>query len=110
MEFNTIRLKQIAELMASEMLEKLSGGAQVAEIEQGLRELSKEAGGLGLQKVIEANEEKYASNVVCDSGGEAKPNATLVPMREWVRSSDQQLWAKDSSRRSKRSVRMFVPN
>ena len=74
MEFNINRMKQIAALMAAEMLERIREGTQVAEIEQGLRELSKEACGLGLQKVIESQEEKYASNVGCACGQEAEPS------------------------------------
>jgi hypothetical protein len=74
MEFNTNRMKQIAALMAAEMLEGIREGTQVAEIEHGLRELAKEACGRGLQKVLEAKEEKYASNIGCACGQEAEPS------------------------------------
>jgi len=73
MEFSTIRMKQIAELLAAEILEKISEGTQVEEIEKSLRALSKEACGLGMQKVIEAHEEKYASDVMCACGQAAEP-------------------------------------
>ncbi len=45
------------------MLEIIREGTQVAEIEQGLKELSKEACGLGLQKVIEYRKK------ICESAG-----------------------------------------
>ena len=67
------RVAKIAELMAEELREKLGEGAQVAEIEQGLRELAREVSGLGLQKMIEASEEKYGSRVKCSCGQEAEP-------------------------------------
>jgi hypothetical protein len=78
MEFSTKRMQvkrvaKIAELMAEELREKLGEGAQVAEIEQGLRELVREVSGLGLQKMIEASEEKYGSRVKCSCGQEAEP-------------------------------------
>jgi hypothetical protein len=73
MKFNIAAVSKIAEIMAEAVQEKLEGGVQVAEIEQALRELAKEASGLGLQKMIEANEEKYASRVSCGCGAEAEP-------------------------------------
>ena len=79
MEFSTQRgmqarrVAKIAELMAEEMREKLGEGAQVAEIEQALRELAKEVSGLGLQKAIEECEEKYPNRVACRCGQEAQP-------------------------------------
>ncbi len=78
MEFNTKRMQarrvtKIAELMADEIREKLGEGAQVAEIEQGLRELAREVSGLGLQRVIEEREEKYPVRVACSCGQEAQP-------------------------------------
>jgi Uncharacterised protein family (UPF0236) len=73
MEFSIKRVARIAELMAEEMREKLGEGVQVAEIEQGLRELAREVSGLGLQKMIEDREERYGSRVTCKCGQEAKP-------------------------------------
>lgn len=73
MEFSIKRVTKIAELMAEEMREKLGEGVQVAEIEQGLRELAREVSGVGLQKMIEESEEKYGSRVTCTCGQEAEP-------------------------------------
>ena len=63
MEFSIAVVRKIAELMAEAVQEELQEGAQVAEIEQALRELAKEASGLGMQKMIEASEAKYADRV-----------------------------------------------
>src|SRR5271157_2530133 len=73
MEFSIAKVRKIAELMAEAVQEELQEGAQVAEIEQALRELAKEASGLGMQKMIEASETKYADRVTCECGAEAKP-------------------------------------
>ena len=73
MEFSIAKVRKIAELMAEAVQEELQEGAQVAEIEQALRELAKEASGLGMQKMIEASEAKYADRVTCECGAEAKP-------------------------------------
>ena len=68
MKFSIAVVRKIAEMMAEAVQEKLEEGAQVAEIEQALREVAKEACGLGLQEMIEANEAKYASRVRCGCG------------------------------------------
>jgi len=78
MEFSTKgiwsgRAGEIAELIAEEVREKLGTGAQVTEIEQALREVAREVSGLGLQKMIEEQEEKYGSRVRCSCGQEAEP-------------------------------------
>ena len=73
MEFSTGVLTKIAELMAEEVRQKLGAGAEIGEIEQRLRELAKEACGIGLQKVMEGWEEKYPVAVTCACGQEAKP-------------------------------------
>ena len=73
MEFSIGLVTQVAELMAEEVREKLGEGAQVSEFEQALRELGQEASGLGLQKAIEAQEEKYPVQVMCPCGQEAQP-------------------------------------
>ena len=76
MEFNIGVMTKIAEIMAEEVRQKLGTGAEVAEIEQSLRKLAKEACGIGLQKAIEAREEKYPSWRVCACGQEAEPRGT----------------------------------
>lgn len=76
MKFSIAVVRKIAEIMTEAVQEKLEEGVQVAEIEQALRELAQEACGLGLQKMIEAKEAKYASRVSCGCGAEAKPLGT----------------------------------
>jgi hypothetical protein len=73
MEFNIKSMAEIAEIMAEVVRERLGEGAQIGEIEQSMRELAQQVSGLGLQKVIEAQEEKYASHVACGCGGAAEP-------------------------------------
>ncbi len=73
MEFNMGVLKKIAELMAEELREVLGTEAQIDEMEQGMRELAKEVSGLGLQKVIEVQEGKYATDMECVCGEKAEP-------------------------------------
>jgi len=73
MKFSLAVVRKIAEIMTEAVQEKLEEGTQVAEIEQALREVAKEACGLGLQEMIEANEAKYASGVRCGCGAEAAP-------------------------------------
>ncbi len=80
MKFSIAVVRKIAEIMTEAVQEKLAEGVQVAEIEQALRELAKVACGLGLQKMIEAQEAKYASRVSCGCGAEAEP----LGMREAV--------------------------
>ena len=80
MKFSIAVVRKIAEIMTEAVQEKLAEGVQVAEIEQALCELAKEACGLGLQKMIEAQEAKYASRVSCGCGAEAEP----LGMREAV--------------------------
>ncbi len=50
------------------MQEELQEGAQVAEIEQALRELAKEASGLGMQKMIEASEKNMQIELHVNAG------------------------------------------
>ncbi len=73
MEFSIRRTTRIAEWMAEELQEKLGSGAQIAEIEQAMRELAKEVSGLGMQKMIEEQEEKYACQVECECGRATQP-------------------------------------
>ena len=73
MEFSIGLITKIAELMAQEVRGKIGEGAQIGEIEQALRELSQTVSGMGLQKVIEGQEEKYAVEVKCLCGQAAQP-------------------------------------
>jgi len=73
MEFSIGLVTKVAELMAQEVREKIGEGTQIAEIEQVLRELSRVVSGQGLQKVIEAQEEKYGYQVACECGRTAQP-------------------------------------
>ncbi len=72
MEFNIKRVRQIAEIMAEEVREKISSGANVEQIEITLRELGKAAAGTGLRKVIEGYEGPYAEEVTCACGQAAQ--------------------------------------
>jgi hypothetical protein len=62
--------------LAEEVREKVGAGVQIGEIEQTMREVVKEACGIGLQKIIEAREEKNPSRTVCACGQEAEPTGT----------------------------------
>ncbi len=78
MEFNTkrmqaARLKQIAELLAEEIKERMGGEPNIDEMEREMRELVKQAASLGIQKIIEQGEEVYAARgVPCSCGGTAE--------------------------------------
>jgi len=72
MEFNINRVRQIAEIMAKEVCEKISSGTEIEQIELTLRELAKAAAGAGLQKVIEAQEGPYPAEVTCACGQTAQ--------------------------------------
>jgi hypothetical protein len=78
MEFNTkrmqaVRLKQIAELLAEEIKERMGGEQNIDEMEREMRELVKQAANLGIQKIIEQGEEVYAARgVPCSCGGTAE--------------------------------------
>jgi len=72
MEFSIAVVTKIAEIMAEEVRKKLEEGGQILEIEQALRELAQHVCGLGLQKVIEAQEEKYPLEILCSCGQGAK--------------------------------------
>lgn len=81
MEFSTTRLEQIAKLLAEEVKEQLAEKQGINEMEQMLRELVKEAAGLGLQRAIEQGEERYGEKeTACRCGGQAK----FVSKREAV--------------------------
>lgn len=72
MEFNIAVVRKVAAIMAEEVRRKLEEGGQILEMEQGLRELAQQVCGQGLQKVIEAQEEKYPIEIRCSCGYEAK--------------------------------------
>jgi len=81
MEFSTTRLEQIAKLLAEEIKEQLAEKQGINEMEQMMRELVKEAAGMGMQQVLEQGEERYArKEVECGCGG----NAQFVSKREAV--------------------------
>lgn len=81
MEFSTTRLEQIAKLLAEEVKEQLAQKQGINEMEQMLRELVKEAAGLGLQRAIEQGEERYGEKeAACRCGGQAR----FVSKREAV--------------------------
>lgn len=81
MEFSTTRLEQIAKLLAEEIEEQLAEKRGINEMEQMMRELVKEAAGMGIQQVIEQGEERYArKEVECQCGEKAK----FVSKREAV--------------------------
>jgi|SRR5271157_599427 len=86
MEFNTkrmqaVRLKQIAELLAEEIKERMGGEQSIDEMEREMRELVKQAASLGIQKIIEQGEEVYAARGVPCSCGET---AEFVSRRKAV--------------------------
>ena len=81
MEFSTTRLEQIAKLLAEEIKEQLAEKQGINEMEQMMRELVKEAAGLGIAQAIERGEERYArKEVVCGCGEKAR----FVSKREAV--------------------------
>jgi hypothetical protein len=73
MECSTIRMEQVAKLLAEEIAEKLAGKQDVNEMERMMRELVKEAANLGLQQAIEQGEGKYGCReVACACGQKAQ--------------------------------------
>jgi|SRR3972149_4614912 len=81
MEFSTRRLEQIAKLLAEEIKEQLTEKQGINEMEQMMRELVREAAGLGIQQAIEQGEGRYArKEEVCRCG----QNAQFVSKREAV--------------------------
>jgi hypothetical protein len=81
MEFSTRRLEQVAKLLAEEIKEQLAEKPGINEMEQMMRELVKEAAGLGIAQAIEQGEERYArKEVVCGCGEKAR----FVSKREAV--------------------------
>lgn len=81
MKFSTTRLEQIAKLLAEEIKEQLAEKQGINEMEQMMRELVKEAAGLGIAQAIEQGEERYArKEVVCGCGEQAR----FVSKREAV--------------------------
>jgi len=81
MEFSIRRLEQVAKILAEEIKEQLAEKQGINEMEQMMRELVKEAAGLGIQQALEQGEERYArEEVVCQCGEKAK----FVSKREAV--------------------------
>lgn len=81
MQFSITRLEQVAKLLAEEIQEQLAEEQGINEMEQMMRELVKEAAGLGIQQVLEQGEERYARQAVECGCGE---NARFVSKREAV--------------------------
>lgn len=73
MEFSTIRMEQVAKLLAEEIAEKLAGKQDINEMEGMMRELVKEAANLGLCQAIEQGEETYGSQEVRCACGQNAP-------------------------------------
>ena len=61
MEFSITRLEQVAKILAEEIKEQLTEKQGINEMEQVMRELVREAAGLGIRQAIEQSEERYAS-------------------------------------------------
>jgi hypothetical protein len=73
MEFSTIRMEQIAKLLAEEIAEKVAGQQDIDEMERMMRELVKEAANVGLQHALEQGEETCRSReVMCACGQQAQ--------------------------------------
>lgn len=81
MQCSIRRLEQVAKLLAEEIQEQLAEEQGINEMEQMMRELVKEAAGLGIQQVLEQGEERYARQAVECGCGE---NARFVSKREAV--------------------------
>lgn len=73
MEFSTIRMEQVAKLLAEEIAEQMVGQQDIHEMERMMRELVKEAANVGLQHAIEQGEETCGSReVICACGQKAQ--------------------------------------
>ena len=73
MECSTIRMEQVAKLLAEEIAEKMAGQQGINEMERMMRELVKEAANVGLQRAIEQGEETCGSReVICACGQKAQ--------------------------------------
>ena len=73
MECSTVRMEQVAKLLAEEIAEKMGAKPEINEMEQLMRELVKEAANWGMRQAIEQGEEKYMSPVVlCECGEPAR--------------------------------------
>ena len=73
MKFSTTRLEQVAKLLAEEVKEHLAEKQGINEMEQMMRELVKEAAGLGMQQAIEQGEETYGNTAIaCGCGQKAQ--------------------------------------
>lgn len=73
MEFSTIRMEQVAKLLAEEIAEQLAGKPDLNEMEPMMRELVKETANLGMQQALEQGEERYGGREVpCACGQKAQ--------------------------------------
>jgi hypothetical protein len=73
MEFSTIRMEQVAKLLAEEIVEKMAGKQGINEMESMMRELVKEAANAGMQYALEQGEETSGSREVnCPCGQQAQ--------------------------------------
>lgn len=73
MECSTIRMEQVAKLLAEEIAEKMAGKQDVNEMEGMMRELVKEAANLGMRQAIEQGEETYGNrDIGCGCGQQAQ--------------------------------------
>ena len=69
MKFSTERMEQVAQLLAEEALAQIGDQQGIEELEQTMREVVKEASGLGLQKALEQSEGRYPRQYVpCSCG------------------------------------------
>jgi hypothetical protein len=84
MEFNTTRLEQAAKLLAEEIREKLAGKRDINEVEQMMREIVKEAASMGIQKVSEQSEERYANKEVMCACGQKAQFVSKRPAMMWT--------------------------
>ena len=73
MECSTMRMEQVAKLLAEEIAEKMVGQQDVNAMEGMMRELVKEAANLGMRQAIEQGEEMYGNKEVqCACGRKAR--------------------------------------
>ncbi len=73
MECSTRRMEQVANLLAEEIVEKMTGQQGINEMESILRELVKDAANIGMRQAIEQGEETCGSGeVICTCGQKAQ--------------------------------------
>ena len=73
MECSTIRMEQVAKLLAEEIAEKMAGRQDINEMEGMMRELVKGAANMGMRQAIEQGEETYGNTAIaCGCGQKAQ--------------------------------------